>query len=331
MPDSLETLLEQYRKYEGSTTVLFALSRLIIDNPTVGRLNGVTKDIQVQGGKITPDVSAHGQSDSDAIFLELKWSLTASTAGDELLKLKKYCDAKFSWTSGNPVTRKDVVLIVAQDDADIAVATIQELIKQGNSFLESVAIWKWFFAHPRKDQASGGGSDALWISKVFGRSGSNALDSLVSTASGYRVPKDVLELNKYLYRFTKDKPPVQYTIATLLLHVFSSLRSKSEKEIVSITMSLADIIYERSKSFFPGSESAESIQVRKQWIREALQALVNAGFKEVSIPFMMKGRLDENVCNMLLKKSKGGRKGAGMPKVKKPKTTNMNGQDILSP
>ena len=170
MPDSLETLLEQYRKYEGSTTVLFALSRLIIDNPTVGRLNGVTKDIQVQGGKITPDVSAHGQSDSDAIFLELKWSLTASTAGDELLKLKKYCDAKFSWTSGNPVTRKDVVLIVAQDDADIAVATIQELIKQGNSFLESVAIWKWFFAHPRKDQASGGGSDALWISKVFGRS-----------------------------------------------------------------------------------------------------------------------------------------------------------------
>jgi hypothetical protein len=179
-------------------------------------------------------------------------ALTASTVGDELLKLKKYCDAKFSWTSGNPVTGKDVVLVVAQEDADIAVAAIQELIGQRNIFLGSVAIWKWFFAHSRKNQGNGGSSDALWISNAFGKSGNHALDSLVSAASGYRVPKDVLELNKYLYRFTKDKPPVQYTIATLLLHVFSSLRSKSEKEVIPITMNLADIIYERSKSFFPG-------------------------------------------------------------------------------
>ncbi len=225
MQDSIETLIEQYRKYEGSTTVLFALSRLIIDNPDVGRLHGVTKDIKVEGGKITPDVSARTENDSAASFLELKWSLTESTAKDELLKLKKYCEAKFGWTS-TPVLRKDVVLVVAQEDADIAVAANHELIKQGNTFLENISVWKWFFAHPRKESDKGA-SDALWISKIFGKSGNKALDSLVSSASGYRVPNDVLEFNKYLYRFTKDKPPVQYTVAILLLHVLSSLRTKS--------------------------------------------------------------------------------------------------------
>jgi hypothetical protein len=46
---------------------------------------------------------------------------------------------------------------------------------------------------------------------------------------------------------------------------------------------------------------------------------------------MMKGRLDENICKMLLKKPKGGRRGTGMPRVKKPKATSMNGQTTLSP
>lgn len=327
MPDTIDSLIEQYRKYEGSTTVLFALSRLIIDNPDVGRLHGVTRDIKVEGGKITPDVSARCENDTAAIFLELKWSLTESTVQDELLKLKKYSAANFAWTN-IPVVKKDVVLVVAQEDADIAVRAIQELIRQGNKFLENVSIWKWFFAHPRRESENEG-SDALWISKVFGKTGNGALERLVSSASGYRVPNDVLEFNRYLYRFTKDKPPIQYTVAILLLHVLSSLRTKSDKETLEISTDLVDIVYERAKSFFPGSDSAESIQIRKQWIREALQGMIAAGIREVKVPFQMKGPLDENVCKMLLKKQKSVRAKTGMPRVKRIKPRESEGQTKL--
>ena len=327
MQAPLESLLKEYRKYEESTTVLFALSRLVIDNEKVGRLYGITRQIQVSGGRIAPDVSASSDGETGALFLELKWSLTPATAKDELLKLKKYCEASFSWKTAQ-VQRKDVVLVVAQEDAETAVSAIAELIRQGNTFLEQVSIWKWFFARPRPTGGLEATSEVLWLSKTYGKTRNQALEALISSASGFRVPNDVLRFSKYSYRFTKDKPPVQYTIATLLLHVLSSLRTKAGKESLKITPDLTDIIYERSKSFFPGPEAAESVQIRKKWIREALEAMIAAGIKEVTIPFQKTGNLDELVCEMLLPKRKGRGKG-GMPHVKKLKAPDFTKQTRL--
>jgi hypothetical protein len=324
---SLESLVAEYRKYEESTTALFALSRLVIDNEKIGRLYGITKQIQVSGGRITPDVSASCDEERGALFLELKWSLTPATSKDELLKLKKYCEASFSWGTVQ-VQRKDVVLVVAQEDAETAVSGIKELIRQGNTFLENVSIWKWYFARPRSTGQMEAKSEVLWISKIYGKTGNQDLEALISSASGFRVPDDVLEFRKYSYRFTKDKPPVQYTIATLLLHVLSSLRTRPGKESLKIKPDLTDIVYERSKSFFPGPEAAESVQIRKKWIREALEAMIAAGMKEVTIPFQTTGNLDEFVCKMLLPKTRG-RGKPGMPRVRKPKAPDFTKQTRL--
>lgn len=327
MRESITSLQEEYRKYEQSIAVLFALSRLVRDNEKIGRLYGITKPIQVIGGRITPDVSASSNGGSAALFLELKWSLTPATAKDELLKLKKYCEASFSWGS-TPVQRKDVVLVVAQEDADIAVSAIEELIRQGNAFLERVAIWKWFFARPRSTGQMQAQSDALWMSKVHGKTANSELEALVTSASGFRVPDDVLKFTKYSYRFTKDKPPVQYTIATLLLHVLSSFRTRPEKESLKISTDLTDVVYDRAKTFFPGPESPDSVQIRKKWIREALETMVAVGIREIKIPFQMRGNIDEFVCQLLLSK-KGSRGRSGMLRVKRIKAPDLTKQTRL--
>lgn len=315
MQASVTTCIDEYRKYEASTAVLFALSRLITDNPKVGRLYGVTKDIRTKNNKITPDVSASCENDTAALLLELKWSLTPETAKDEILKLKRYCEASFSWNKAD-VKKTDVVLVVAQEDADTTIKAIEELIRQGNTFLNTgVSVWKWYFARPRGNARNSSGNESMWLEKVWGSTRNINLELIMNSASGYQIPNDILRFMRYTYRFTKDKPPVQYTAGMLLLHVLSAFRTRSDKrEALRITTDLTDTVYERAKSFFPVRDpSSETVQVRKQWIREALAALIRATIKEIKVPFQTRGSLDEYICRMLAKipKPRGRPPGVG--------------------
>lgn len=267
------------------------------DHPEIGVLHGVTRDITTSTGIITPDVSAKASNGSAAIFFELKWTLTPSTVSDEILKMKSYCEAIFKW-EGEIVRPVDVVFVVNEEDAAIAKASADSLLSSGNDFLKSgFTIWKWHFSPGR----ALGGEPSIWFEKIWGVTVDKNLDGLVSTPSGYQTPPEVLRYLRWSYRFIKDKPPIQYTIGMLLMHVFSSFRTRTDQsESLHVDLSLTDAIYERAKGFFPAvAPSSETIQARKRWIREALKTMIDVSLAKVRVPTATRIPLQEMICRKI--------------------------------
>ena len=286
-----EDCVADYIKYEGSTAVLAALARIVVENPSLGTVYGITKDVSTGSGTITPDVTIKSADSAGALLFELKWTLTRSTAPSEILDLKRYLDAEIRWNPGSRAT-VNVVLVVNEEDASIAIGAVNNLVSSGNTFLSTgLAIWKWHYSTGRDI----GGETSIWFEKIWGQSGTE-LEQVVQ--SGYRTLPEVLRYIRWTYRFTKDKPPVQYTIGTLLMHVFSSFRTTTHaKETIDVDASMTDTVYERTKSFFPNKDpSNETVQARKQWIREALSSMRDLGMAEIRVPTQTRDSLQVFLC-----------------------------------
>lgn len=297
MQSPYDACVANHIKYEGSTAVLAALARLVEDNPSLGTVFGVTRDIGTSAGIIAPDVSVKSTNLAGAVFFELKWTLTSSTAPTEILNLKRYLEAQFNW-GGPQVGTADVVLVVNEEDASLTVAAADALVTSGNTFLtRGLAIWKWHYSTGRDIH----GEPSIWFEKIWGTSTNQELERLISSPSGYQTPPEILRYIRWTYRFTKDKPPVQYTIGALLMHVFSSFRTRTDvKETLRISATLTDTVYERAKGFFPNRDpSNDTIQVRKQWIREALSMMGRIRMEEIRVPIQTRVQLPEYICRRI--------------------------------
>jgi hypothetical protein len=319
LPTAINTCIDEYTKYDGSAVALAALAHLVEGNPGLGNVHGVTKDITTSKNPITPDLSVRTADRTGAIFFELKWTLTKSTAQDEILGLRKYLEADFVWTDSkvNPV---DVVLIVNEEDADLAVGATNQLLAAGNTYLGSnLAIWKWHYSTGRGMR----GEASMWFEKVWGRSSNIELERLISSASGYKTPSDVLTYIRWTFRFTKDKPPIQYIIGELLMNVFSSFRTKTDKrEELEITANLTDTVYDRAKTFFAGKDpSSESVQLRKRWVRDALRMMPEIGLGTIRVPYLTREGLTESLCDRIKKYLDRRQRRSGSGRVKRPKVS----------
>lgn len=263
-----------YQKYHDTVAVSVALYDLFRSNPLLGKFVGESHQLfTFDDEELTPDISTSYEANSKGLVFEIKYSIGASVK-DVLLSAKRYRNAVKGWPSG-AVEHVDVVLVCSAEDTQIVSSAIQELIEEtADPFFssEGFAVWQWIVSSTREEMRP----EAMWLQPVMGATRNSSVEQLIHSAGGIQISEDVLTHLRFQHMFVRDKPPVQFTIIFLTHHILP----KTEKESYEISL---DTIYQRANSFFPPWwESAEkTVQVKRQWIKEALEMLVEMKLVEV--------------------------------------------------
>jgi len=304
---TLRKCKEDYIKYADTVAVSSVIRKFIIDHQNVGKYEGEELTIiTMNGRKITPDISCSYNSRKNALFFELKWSISPNTIKDELLDLKKYLEAKFSWEKkGTQNEHVDLVLVIHIDDANTVMSAIDGLCNMPeNDFLncEGFSVWGWSLSLPKL--RNGTLVDEMRFNCLRGKTQNAEINKHISAPGGILISQDVLTHLRQIYRFIKEKPPIQYTMGQLYL-LMSSLASDTQpRRTLAISRGLIDVLYERMKIYFPGWAKAtpETIQVRKDWIGEAVDKFEEIGMKIIKIPTSRtRKQLQEFFCQKLEK------------------------------
>ena len=274
-----QNCVRDYRKYSDTVAISCAIYHLITKNPEVANFVGIEHNLQnSQGKKVTPDLVATYDMDSKGLLFEFKWSLPSREDYlEETIKdIKKYAVPCSNWRkSSDNVDFHDLVLVCHIDDVSRVVDSVKKLSEDPEySFLakEGFAVWTWTITPPK----AGGRKEEFRLFPSYGKTRNQKIENRINQPSGLLFPEDVLTFLRFLFTFIREKPPVQYTMTILIQNVFPSFQQKPDREYYDIHV---DMIYDRAKSFFPSwhKYDAETIQVKRKWIRDALDTMYDLG------------------------------------------------------
>ena len=290
MSETYSNCIKDYVKYSDTVTVLAAIKDVLVKNPNIGQFIGVERTITTKkGDEITPDICALYDQNGAGILFELKWAVSPKTIKDELLNLKRYFDARYKLL-GYPkiVGHNDVILVCHVDDANAVVKAIEELIKTPeNDFLKSegFVVWAWMMVH--KKQTGRDALDEMRLECEYGKARNKELERSISEPGGIIVSSDVLTHLRSIYLFTKEKPPVQYMMGVLFMHVFSAFqRTDYQEQTIDLRHVNIEDIYTFMKNLFPGwhDATAETVQAKKGWIKEGIEKFIRLKFS-ITLPY----------------------------------------------
>lgn len=315
--------INEYSRYSDTVAVLLAIHQMFLKNPEIARFVGVEYKLKnSKGNFLKPDLVAQYDQNSKGLLFEVKWSLPFDNEllEKELKGLKKYTDVFTNWkTSDGKVQKHDLVLICHIDDAKRAVDAVKELATESDCrFMqqEGFSIWGWILNPAKRSH-----KEELRFLHCYGKIGNLELEKMIHITGGIVVPEEVLTYLRYLFSFIPEKPPVQYTIAVLVQNIFPTFQKSVEKELYELDI---DLLYERTKSFFPSWQlfDSKTVQVKRRWISEAIEKLCDLGLAErivaspnrwsIPIPTLHpRGSLIESICkkiaNKLMKRRYKGR------------------------
>lgn len=313
--------------------VLSAVYHILNQDPLQADYIGIeTKLRSSHGTDITPDLVAMYNSRSRGIVFELKYSLPFSKAllEKEVKELKKYIEPCSQWkNSTGKVEFHDFIFICNVEDAERLLTTILEVAKeQGFGFLtsEGFSVWTWTISAAR----GGERREHLILSNVYGKTRNTAIENMINKPTGLILPEESLTYLRSSFSFTREKPPVQYTIISLAQHVLSQfLDLERGTGVYEIT---TDMIYDKSKILFPSwrDYDVQTLQVKRRWITQALEVMfaLNMIGKPVGKPeswripipvFKTREPIELALCKKLSKhklKVTRRRKPRGRPRIK---------------
>jgi len=269
-----------YRRYADTVAVLSAIYHVLKQTPSLVDYIAIEKTIKSNDGTdLTPDLIALYEKRTKGLMYELKWSLPFS---EELLEkkikeLKKYTALCSQWKGNmNKIDYHDLVLVCHIEDAQRAKSTISRIAsEEGFDFLmrDGFAVWSWTISATR----GGERRESLILGTVHGHTRYATIENMVSQPPGLLLPEESLTYLRSSFNFTREKPPVQYTIIKLIQHVFSQFQdSRRGPSVYELT---TDMIYERTKILFPSwhEYDVETIQTKRHWITEALETMQAVG------------------------------------------------------
>jgi len=264
------------------------------------------------GNSRTPDFAVIYDVDKGLLF-EQKSSLPSDSelARQEVQEIGRYSSTLYGWpTSDGSVQHHDIVLICHMADVKGVVDLVKELSQErGNEYLRSngFSVWSWAISPPKQ----AGGEDQMRFFREYGRTRNEELEKILSEPGAILVPEDVLTVYRFRYLFTRERPPVQYTMVVLIQHVFNSFaRSLSERGQRRLSLQL---IQDRTSSYFPHwwGAGVDASQARKEWVEEALHKMVELGLIEtveddkdiflvqIPPPRFRGGTLEDVICKKL--------------------------------
>ena len=307
---------KQIRKYSDTVMILSAVYSILKQQPLAADYVGVeTRILSEKGQDIEPDLTAMYDSRKKGLLFEFKWSLPFS---DDWLKqtihdLKDYSGQCANWkNSTGKVDYHDLILVCHMEDTTRATETIAMMSSDPQyAYLisDGFAVWSWIISPSRRSL----NSENLILTRQYGKIRHVILDDKTKPPSGLVLPQESLTYLRSSFHFIKMKPPVQYTIIKLIMHVFSQFQdSRKGKDYYELT---TDMIYDKAKTvFFPWRDmDVETVQAKRNWIVDALEtmyALKMIGKTPdktrwvVPIPTIRpRGPLQEAICRKLAKHS----------------------------
>jgi len=268
--------IRAYRRYADTVAVLSAIYHILKQKPLVVDYVGIeTKLKNDYGNEITPDTVALYDSRTKGLIFELKWSFPfkEELLEKEVKELKKYAVPCSQWkNSTGRVDYHDIVLVCHIEDSGRILTAIMEVAKeQTYDFLKAdgFAVWTWIISAAR----GGERREHLILSCAHGQTRNKTLENMMQQPTGLILPEESLTYLRSSFSFIREKPPVQYTMITLIQHVFSQFQDpKRRSGVYEIT---TDMIYEKAKILFPPwkQPDVKTIQIRRRWITEALEAM----------------------------------------------------------
>ena len=334
--------MRDYRRYSDTVAVCCAIYNLFTKDPDIAKLVGIEHTLQKSdGGCVTPDIVATFDNGQKGLILELKWSLPydEKLLEKEIKELKKYSVPCSNWRHlGDKVDSQDLILVCHIDDAQRVVDLIGKLSKddsQSHLAKEGFAVWSWTITPPKKGERK----EELRLFAVYGGTRNRKIEELIRQASGILFPEDALTFLRFTFTFIKEKPPLQYTMTILIQNILSTFQRNPEREDYDIH---TDMIYERSKSFFPSCRDPDStsVQIKRKWIREALEKLCELGlckkvpdkddWWKIPIPILRTRKpiqqlLCKKLAKMYLKQLQVKKRGRPRTSVRRPKASAKNG------
>lgn len=277
--DLEQTCVRDYRKYSDTVAICLAVYSLITKGSKLAEFVGIEHDLRnIEGKLVTPDLVATYDNDKSGLIFELKWSLPfdEKLLEKEIKELKKYTIPCLNWRKTvQKVDNQDIVLICHIDDVHSAVEMIKSVSKDtAHSYLgkEGFAVWTWSITPPKKGERK----EELRLYSVYGKTRNQEIEKRMSQPEGILFPEDVLAYLRFSFTFIKEKPPLQYTTTVLIQNILSTFQTSPEREYYDIHV---DMVYERTRVFFPSwrEYDAETVQVKRKWIREALEKLCELG------------------------------------------------------
>lgn len=307
---------EEYKKYEDTVAVTIAIRKLV-DETSTARLWGISRKIQTSDKtEIRPDMSFESNNpERSAVFFEFKWSLTSSSVRSELDGIKRYRLAHVIWEDGE-AAYNDVVLVVHSELAPIVKKALADMTSSGDSTLSSgFAVWSWSYSVPRKSEE--GTEPVLVIQPFEGALQNQSIASMIG--HGYKIPPEVMRSDRQKFFFIPDKPPVQYTMAFVLVHPLSFFQDPTKKRsVVNLNESTVfDVAYELANKLYMGRspEDGNDASFPGNWMKEAFSKLSLIGLDTVTLPFKPRKTILKYICDRLRNPPK-----KPSPKGTKPRT-----------
>ena len=268
--------IRAYRRYADTVAVLSAIYHVLRQPPPIVDYIGVEQTLKNGEDKlVTPDLIALYERRTKGLMFELKWSLPFSEKllEKEIKELKKYMIQCSQWKNlTGEVDYHDLVLVCYIEDSQrTAVILSKVAIEQGFDFLvhDGFAVWTWMISSMR----SGERREQLILTAIHGKTRNSAIESMVRQPTGLILPEEALTYLRSSFNFTREKPPVQYTIIKLIQHVFSQFQDPRRGPwVYELT---TDMIYEKARILFPSWHDfdAQTIQAKRSWITEALDMM----------------------------------------------------------
>jgi hypothetical protein len=324
--------IREYVRYSDTIAVLLAIRQLFLQNPNIAKFVGVEYKLKnSKGNFLRPDLVAQYNKDTKGLLFEVKWSLPydIKLLEEKLRELKKYTGSLENWkTQTKKVENHDLLLVCSIDDAKRVVDAVKQLAADKDyAFMqrEGFSIWSWIL-NPAK---RGKHKEELRFLHCYGQTGNKRLEDMIHQTGGILVSEDVLTYLRFTFAFIPEKPPIQYTIATLIQNILPSFQRSVEKESYELDI---DLIYDRAKSFFPSWQmfDTETIQTKRRWLREAIEKMCDLGMAEriaessdrwsIPIPTLRpRGSIQESICKKIAKEARKRRYKGKPPRVRVPK------------
>lgn len=268
-----ELCVKEYRKYSDTVAVSCAIYHLFSKSPEIAKFIGIERELKnCEGSPIRPDVVAIYDGDSKGLIFELKWSLpfTEDYLEKKIKELRKYAIPCSNWQNpSDAVDFHDLVLICHIDDVQRAVDMIKRLSTDAEyDFFgkDGFAVWSWTITPPKMGERK----EELRLFPVYGKTRNQQIESKINQPGGILFSEDVLTFLRWSFTFVREKPPVQYVMTVLIQNIFPTFQRSPDRVNYNIHI---DMLWERTKTFFPSWHEfdKETIQVKRRWIREALQ------------------------------------------------------------
>jgi hypothetical protein len=269
-----------YRRYADTVAVLSAIYHVLKQTPLLVDYIAIEKTMENDDGQdVTPDLIALYERRTKGLMYEVKWSLPFSEEllEKEIKELRKYAVQCSQWKNDTgKVDFHDFTIVCHIEDAQRTKESILKVSsEQGFDFLihDGFALWSWTISAVR----GGERREHLILTPVHGKIRHAAIEQMVGQLPGLILPEESLTYLRSSFNFTREKPPVQYTIITLVQHVFSLFQDPRRGPFVyELT---TDMIYDRAQILFPSWHEwdVKTIQMKRRWITEALEMMFAIG------------------------------------------------------